>query len=656
MRIESIVIKNYRQYKDLHFEFPKTKDTDLHVIVASNGIGKTNLMAAIIWYFYGIEPNIDKSSKTFPLCNLKALDEARDKGELFADVSVKISVSANNEAVIFTRSAKINAVTQFEQKSSFEVQVTGASGETDFLEGEFAAEQVDKYVPLKIRQYFFFDGEQLHNYFGPAQDTTHVKDSIYEIAQINMVKSAIKHLEKLVSEYRSTIAKKNPKMKEITDQIDAKKKERDIRLDDIEELGASNRDAGQRITELTTLIGGAESVVEDTRKYDANNERITGLQKEIEKCNNDLLDLVRQYYVLLAMYPVNKRTSDYIADKDVRGKLPPDIDIELIRSSMRSHICAICNQKFSEDSDAEKHMEELLDRYEISTEVSNKLSEIKNDVSRAVVRAHKYMDEKERILSDIKTREKELQDLEETNSRLVIRIRACSSAKQVADWIEERNQLTDAIRRNDQKIGSYKEMVRRFNDELADLEKQEKKAVDDMKELEAIKKYKTFAEDALRIMTSIEEEIISDVKAEMESETMSLFDELVWKKNTYGHIEFDDNFKLNLYSKEGISCIDSTSAAERELLALAFTIALHRVSGHDSPLFIDTPVGRVSDDNRINFARTLVEVSTKKQIVLALTPSEYSEEIRGLFNNTTLSSRAVLSSINEEATVVEETL
>ena len=48
-------------------------------------LGKTNLMGAILWCFYGIEPNIDKkSSAALPLCNLKALEEARENGETIA--------------------------------------------------------------------------------------------------------------------------------------------------------------------------------------------------------------------------------------------------------------------------------------------------------------------------------------------------------------------------------------------------------------------------------------------------------------------------------------------------------------------------------------------------------------------------------------------
>lgn len=658
MRIESIDIKNFRQHKDLHLEFPKAKDTDLHVIVASNGVGKTNMMNAIVWCFYGIEPNVDKnSSAALPLCNLKALEEARANGDSIAVVSVTIRVTANSETLVFTRSANVTVATRFAQRPTFEVQLTNMDGDTSFLYDEAAIERVNMYVPTRIRQYFFFDGEQLHNYFGPTQDTTHVKDSIYEIAQINIVTAAKEHLNKLITEYRSSIAKMNPQLKKITDQIAEKNTDKQNCLDDINALEDSNRGAAQRIDQLNTLISGADTVVEDTKQFDANDTRIKELEGDIESLNEKLSALVRKYYVLLAMYRVNERTMKYIADKDIRGKLPPDVDIDLLRQSLASHICAICNQPFSEDSNVVQHMNELLSRYEVSTDVSNKLSEIKNDVTRAVEDAHGYMQAKIDILTDVKNKEKELKELREANERLTIKIRGCSSATQVADWIDERTQLQEAIRRNDKKIGSYQEIIKNTDNAIAELQKQESKAIAETKSLDETKKYKAFAEDAYRIITSIESEIISDVKSQMEEETMRLFNDLIWKENTYGRIEFDDNFKLNLFSKgTDISCIETTSAAERELLALAFTIALHRVSGHDSPLFIDTPVGRVSDSNRINFAKTLVDVSTQKQIVLAFTPSEYSAEIKGDFNTSTLSSLVKLGTIGEEITVVEDSL
>ena len=66
-------------------------------------------------------------------------------------------------------------------------------------------------------------------------------------------------------------------------------------------------------------------------------------------------------------------------------------------------------------------------------------------------------------------------------------------------------------------------------------------------------------------------------------------------------------------------------------------------------LFIDTPVGRVSDDNRECFAKSLIEVSKEKQLILAFTPSEYSVEISKYFDNYSASKNNLLSA-DEQAT------
>ena len=40
MRFDSVRTKNYRQYQDVNFDFTKSLETDLHIIQASNGVGK----------------------------------------------------------------------------------------------------------------------------------------------------------------------------------------------------------------------------------------------------------------------------------------------------------------------------------------------------------------------------------------------------------------------------------------------------------------------------------------------------------------------------------------------------------------------------------------------------------------------------------------
>ncbi|HAM14727.1 MAG TPA: hypothetical protein DCP91_02455 [Eggerthellaceae bacterium] len=88
------------------------------------------------------------------------------------------------------------------------------------------------------------------------------------------------------------------------------------------------------------------------------------------------------------------------------------------------------------------------------------------------------------------------------------------------------------------------------------------------------------------------------------------------------HVELGKTYQLALYDKTGFSCAGACFAVERALLALSFTLAMHEVSGFESPLFVDTPIARALGENRANFAQILAQVSKGKQLILTFTPDE----------------------------------
>ena len=141
-----------------------------------------------------------------------------------------------------------------------------------------------------------------------------------------------------------------------------------------------------------------------------------------------------------------------------------------------------------------------------------------------------------------------------------------------------------------------------------------------------------FGSRAVKILDYVEKDVISETRLMMAARTEGRFKGLVWKDSKCDHIELSETYQLSLYDRAGYSCAGTCSAAERALLALSFTLAMHNVSGFDSPLFIDTPIARASGENRANFADTLAEVSRDKQLILTFTPDEYSEAIASVFD------------------------
>ena len=108
MRLTAIEIHNFRQYESLSFSFPKNSLYDLHVIIADNGVGKTNILNAITWCLYEKETHLGNESKALPRLNLNAKLKAAAESIKKIEVSVKIHAEEDGCTMIFSRTMNVN--------------------------------------------------------------------------------------------------------------------------------------------------------------------------------------------------------------------------------------------------------------------------------------------------------------------------------------------------------------------------------------------------------------------------------------------------------------------------------------------------------------------------------------------------------------------
>ena len=255
---------------------------------------------------------------------------------------------------------------------------------------------------------------------------------------------------------------------------------------------------------------------------------------------------------------------------------------------------------------------------------------------------------------------KRIDTLEEQKAELESRLNQVSNVENIEAWIKERRSHEDSIKHDSEKKGQY----------LAKLEELKKCIEIDQRDLEKAEKANAqqgtlhselyFMRQANTILGDVEREIVGEIRDKTTTETKKYFDELAYKTQTFGDITIDENYQLTVYHKQTDpngkmrSMLGSLSAAEKELLALAFTLAILKVSGYDSMLVIDTTVGRVDDNNRRNFAHCLVEVSKKKQLILFFTKTEYDSEIAQEFDPVAATKKRIQMSSNEEESVLED--
>jgi DNA sulfur modification protein DndD len=280
---------------------------------------------------------------------------------------------------------------------------------------------------------------------------------------------------------------------------------------------------------------------------------------------------------------------------------------------------------------------------------------IRSELERIVAAVKTYPSGREAIVNNKRELDGQLQIVNNKLQEIDNRIDRFSDKNkdEIKHKYQERAEHEERIKANDYKLRLKQDQLKNEKINLAQLESDFKKAATKNAECIRIQQLIEYAESGRDVIRSIEEEMIREVRVKMQERTTDYFTRLMWKKNTYSHIVLNEEYQLDLFHKDGYSCVGTCSAAERCLLALSFTLALHEVSGFNSLLVIDTPVARVSDENRKNFAKVLCDVSLNKQIIMTFTPDEYSTEIRNVFDPIA-STRAVLSMIKEKVTTVEK--
>ena len=181
------------------------------------------------------------------------------------------------------------------------------------------------------------------------------------------------------------------------------------------------------------------------------------------------------------------------------------------------------------------------------------------------------------------------------------------------------------IKNFERMISSKKEDIGRLEKQLEECEKKQNVQEQQRKELQALKKMSDG-------FTKVRDAIVDETKREMQEQTWKEFRSMIWKENTFGSISIDDQYNVAVYNMQGHIMTDSASATEAMALAYAFTLSVHQVSGKNCPLVIDSPLGRVSDENRVRMAKALLNIAKEKQIIMLFTPDEYSPAVAEMYD------------------------
>ena len=350
----------------------------------------------------------------------------------------------------------------------------------------------------------------------------------------------------------------------------------------------------------------------------------------VEDRKTDFILFARSSYIDFSFFEAAQKTLAVINDMEKEHLLPPSVDKTYLKEMLKEKRCMVCDRPL-DDSDIE-HIETVLEQYKISSETSNILMSIRSELRNLIGRVKEYPSKREKILRSLKVAENELANITNELDDIESTFVNYPDSERIKRWHTERSDLEKRVDDLLEKVGKAKTIASSSSNLAAKIQKDIENALRRVDAQNDIARAAEFGSRVVKTLKTVKESSIKETRTLMARETEALFKDLVWKDSKCDHIELSDSYRLSLFDRSGYSCAGTCSAAERALLALSFTLAMHSVSGFDSPLFIDTPIARASGDNRSNFANTPAEVSQSKQLILTFTPDEYSESIASVFD------------------------
>lgn len=649
MRLVSVECKNFRQYKDLKLTFPKVGSFDIHIIEASNGVGKTNLLNAINWCLYGDEPHrsgmlqrdaaqrYTDDADRLPLYNIVSMRELEQDAKSICDVMVSVQLEIAGEVYTFRRTQEFKVPSGIPfGKNRISCSKISSTGATVFLEDTEIGTKIASVLPIDIREYFYFDGEQLLTYFNENK-RQNVKEKVYTIAQINILDEVKEHLRRIIAQYKSEFAKNDPKLDVKERAANEAKVLYENKKQHLEQVNAEIAEAERVLAGINDALNGRIYISSVNNECETAKKLRDSYESELKGLRKQLYKFIWQNLIKVFLYSTNKSVVEYISERQKEDESFTDVRESDLQQSIDFCECKLCGEKLSKAK--VQFMKALLVKIKGNAS-AKKITDIMPFAKKALL-IEGFNEAKNDLLSSIQSKEEELQVVEARIADLTNKIREFGGANAVDDVAKKIKQKEDyennlAKKRKEQINYSVQKetLYKDYQKKQAEYDEALKKAA----EHENTKKYWEFAQKSYNVLESVIADMTGTARKNIAKRTEELFKELIWKKGVYGKVELSEDYGLKLYHEyNDKSCLDSCSASETELLALAFTLAVHEISGYDSFLLIDTPVGRVSDSNRNNFAKVLLDISTQKQIILEVTPSEYSEEIKNVLNSKVLS-------------------
>lgn len=687
MIINSITLKNFRSYEDeTTFSFAPKDDKNIILIGGENGAGKSTLFEAIRLCIYGPTTYGYLGQNHNYLAKIKSTinDNAFKNEEIECSIGLSLSFNEGTEIKEYylKRSWKYE-----KQKINEYFKV--------FLNGKDLNDEdklyFDKYLksvlPPSLFDFFFFDGEELSDFFTGKSASANLKESVLELFNYD----TFEILKKQLLAHQRTQSKSNEKLEEVQSNFD--------------KLSSATNDVREEIRESeSTLISNEEclenllikrnKIEEDFKNSGglldfekaALNSEITKLESDRTEINQSIKDFCNDTLPFLLVTNILRDTKNQISKEESLNSynsIKDKLSSRIIKKSLSEHNIANNKPDYIYNELAATILSNMFDTnvlenvssiLELSQEQKNSINFIIDNILSKEKLYKVEVNNKFTKTSEITSKLKTLRD----------KLNSTISEDVLNGYLESIHSINEEIAKIQNELAIIRSNIERKHEDLKNKEYHLTRARNEYTALLQNSNVLDMSIDLISYLDKLLINLTRDKIKLIQDEFIKIFSTIIRKDNYVNSIVIDDNFNSTLYINKCYSTtnilniiknlgfdglakkygskfledlyahynvitnkelegkvisdvfdsislstkvnINDFSNGEKQIYILCLIWAIIKSSGVEIPFIIDTPYARIDETHR-NALSTTYFPNISKQVIILSTNKEVDSEL-----------------------------
>lgn len=618
-------MENFRQFKGkTNVEFSCDPERNVTIILGDNTYGKTTLLQAFNWCFYGIA-YFDYNPEI--LMNHEVASEMMPGDE--RDVEVEITVIHDGVEYIISRSQRYRCngdTVKGNVAPQAKVSYKNPDGQTESVKAIKVKSVINNILPRDLSTYFFFDTERV-NSISTRKD---VAEAVKGLLGLSIMDNAIRHLGRRSA--RSTVIGKlyssmdvdgDEKAQEALNRIQTAEEKRRILADELEECDSQIKHYEGRKEQLDTILRDNQTTATLQKKKEDLERRIEEEEKVLKDTVSIFFTEFNRLSVMFFSQPLLNTASAFLHEVKIDDKGVRDLTKTTILELINRGKC-ICGNEICEGNEAYMHLKVEL-AYVPPESIGNTVRHYREQLSnysRSAIPLYESLVNHYEAIYRSKNRKQEWAD-EITEISEQIKGKE-NMEKYESELVDVKNRLRDLN-------GKKERYIREDATEKANIERY-KKVYDSLVAVSEKNKNAMqlieYAEQISEWLSEIYKEREDTIREELESKVNEIFEKMY-----HGHrrVAIDRKYQVSLLTtiadKEIAAGESEGSNRVKNFAFIAGLVALakekivsygeengFKLSSEPYPLVMDAPFSNADETHTANISKVLPEIA--EQVIM----------------------------------------